>query len=123
MHVIRYIKKVGHKNFCLHLLCTGKYLLPVLFLPLSPRQWAYLRLGVFQCFKLSLFKHNCVWANSRQSETACKCKRVKIKLGENNNVYRSKFFSEWYTVPNKYWIYIVRYPGYFMCNTGRIQNT
>lgn len=42
---------------------------PVLFSLLSPSLSANLRLGEFQCFKLFLFKHNCVWVNSRRGET------------------------------------------------------
>lgn len=35
----------------------------------------------------SLFKHNCVWAYSKRGESVCKCRRVKIKRGENNPIY------------------------------------
>lgn len=43
--------------------------------------------GEFQCLKLFLFKHNCVWANSRRDETAYK--KGKITRGENNTAYSS----------------------------------
>lgn len=60
-------------------------------------QLSILRLGKFQCFKLSLFDYICVQANSRRSETVCKCRRVKITRGENNHVYRDfRFLKVWY---------------------------
>lgn len=66
---------------------------PLLFSLLSPSLSANLRLGEFQCFKLFLFKHNCVWVNSRRGETIWKCKRVKIMGGENNPVCSTSFLN------------------------------
>lgn len=51
----------------------------VVFCPHCP--WAKLRLREFQCLRLSLFKYNCVFANSRQIHTVCKCRRLKITWG------------------------------------------
>lgn len=48
---------------------------------------AKLRLGEFQCQKLSFFKENCVWANSGRGETVCKSKSAKITREEDNLVY------------------------------------
>lgn len=41
-------------------------------------QRANLKLGKFQCLKLCLFEHNCVWANSRRDQSVCKCGGEKI---------------------------------------------
>lgn len=52
-----------------------------LFSPLCPRcQHANLRLCKCQCLKLSLFKHNFVWASSRQDKIVCKRGRTKTTL-------------------------------------------
>lgn len=48
-------------------------------------QRANLRLSKFQCLKLSLFKHNRVWSNSRQGKNFGKCLRVKITWGKKNS--------------------------------------
>lgn len=56
----------------------SKILSPFYFRPFCcccPR--ANLRLGEFQCLKLSFFKHNFIWLNSRRGETACKWRRQK----------------------------------------------
>lgn len=45
-------------------------------LPLSATQ--------IQCLKLSRFKHNYFWSNSRLDETICKCRRAQITQGQNN---------------------------------------
>lgn len=52
-------------------------------------QLANFRLGEFQCLKLSQFKHNFVWSNSRRGKTACKWIRVKITQDWYNSVYSS----------------------------------
>lgn len=43
-----------------------------------------LRQGKFQCLinKLSLFKHNCLWENSKRGETVYKCRRTKNYTGQ-----------------------------------------
>lgn len=55
-----------------------EYLLLVYFRPLC--QQANFMMGKFQCLKLSIFKHNYVWANSRPGKTLCKERRAKITL-------------------------------------------
>lgn len=50
-------------------------------------QQANLKMSEFQSFKLSLFKPNCVWVNSRQDEIVCKCRRMKITRDEKNLYY------------------------------------
>lgn len=58
------------------------------FLSIRPRfHRANLRLGQFQCLKLSPLKHNSVLANSRWGGTVCICWRAKITRDENNPVY------------------------------------
>lgn len=37
--------------------------------------------------RISVFKHNCVWANSRRGKTVCKWRRKKIIRDENNPIY------------------------------------
>lgn len=52
---------------------TVKYSPPFEFCPFRPRcQRANLRLGEYQCHKLSLSKKQNVWANSRQGENLFK---------------------------------------------------
>lgn len=66
-------------------------LVPVLFSPLSPSlSGSNLRLDEFRWLKLSLFKLNCVWPNSRRGETVYKCRKGRNKLGENNPIYNIK---------------------------------
>lgn len=69
------------------------------FSPSQPsRWWANLRLGKFQCLKLSFFTQ--LWASLRQGETVCKCRRAKNIQGENKPVYdkpsnwKHKLFSQ-----------------------------
>lgn len=58
---------------------TGKYSPPFYFRPFHPPCiGANLRLIELHWLKLSLFKNNLLWANSRQDETVCKWKGVKI---------------------------------------------
>lgn len=49
----------------------------VFFAPIAP----VVRLGEFQCIKLSLIKHKCAWANSRRGKTVCKSRLAKITRG------------------------------------------
>lgn len=52
------------------ILYTGNYLPMFYFRPFLPCcQQANLRLGELQFLKLSLFKHNCVWANLSRDKT------------------------------------------------------
>lgn len=44
---------------------------------------------------------NCVWANSRQGEIVCKCRKVKITWCENNNVYSIWVFIENFQLYNQ----------------------
>lgn len=39
------------------------------------------------CLILSIFKHNCAGANSKQGETVCELRRTKTRRGVNNPVY------------------------------------
>lgn len=50
--------------------------------------------------KLSLFKHNCVWLNSRWGEIVCKCRRAKMmsQWGKNNPDYAVLGWS-WFSRP------------------------
>lgn len=75
--------KTGFLTSGSELLYTGKYLSPFCFFcPFRPRcKQANLRLGDFYCLKLSLFKLNYIWVNSRQGKTVCKYRNVKITLG------------------------------------------
>lgn len=75
------------------------YLPPFYFSPSHPsRWWANLRLGKFQCLKLSFFTQ--LWASLRQGATVCKCRRAKNIQGENKPVYdkpsnwKHKLFSQ-----------------------------
>lgn len=52
-------------------------------------QWVTLRLGVFQCLKLSLLTQLCP-RDVQMGETVFKCKRTKITRADNNHVYKNQ---------------------------------
>lgn len=77
------MKETCHKQKIMHGLISmytvyREYLLLFYFRPLC--QQANFMMGKFQCLKLSIFKHNYIWANSRPGKTLCKERRAKITV-------------------------------------------
>lgn len=73
----------------------------ILFFPLSLQlSTGQYKTGRIQKSQSSLFYHNCVWANSTQSETDCKWRRVgKNPMGQNHLV--NSILNEWINIKRK----------------------
>lgn len=83
------------KNQCVELLSAGRYPTPFYFHPFCPYSpLGNLKLCKFQFnyIELYLFKHNYVWAMTRQGKIDCKCRTTKITWGKKNQLYTVKIF-------------------------------
>lgn len=84
------------KNQCVELLCAGRYPTLFYFHPFCPySSLGNLKLCKFQFnyIQLYLFKHNYVWAMTRQGKIDCKCRTTKITWGKKKTLY-SNYFPE-----------------------------
>lgn len=85
------------KNQCVELLCAGRYPTPFYFHPFCP----YSPLGnsklckfQFNYIKLYLFKHNYVWAMTRQGQNWLQVQNYENYMGQKKTTLYSKNFPE-----------------------------